>query len=83
MGYGNDNNGRKVLVKFRGQTMSLYDVWDHGISEVIRTHESNFWLGGEAKREENLLRVATGWTHVRAVSGAPRACPCIRESCRC
>ena len=47
MGYGNDNNGRKVLVKFRGQTMSLYDVWDHGISETIRTHESNFWLGGE------------------------------------
>eukprot|EP00913_Durusdinium_trenchii_P021807 g20490.t1 len=54
VGYANDNSGRKVLVKFRGQTMSLYDVWDHAISEVVRTQESNFWLGG--------------WTHVRAVS---------------
>lgn len=33
--------------------MSLYDVWDKGISEVIRSEESNFWLGG--------------WTHVRAI----------------
>ncbi|CAK9020241.1 unnamed protein product [Durusdinium trenchii] len=54
VGYANDNSGRKVLVKFRGQTMSLYDVWDHAISEVVRTQESNFWLGG--------------WTHVRAVN---------------
>eukprot|EP00438_Fugacium_kawagutii_P006092 Skav213785 [mRNA] locus=scaffold1122:36524:39640:- [translate_table: standard] len=29
-----------------GETMSLYDVWDHAISEVVRTQESNFWLGG-------------------------------------
>lgn len=54
VGYANDNSGRKILVKFRGETMSLYDVWDHAISEVVRTQESNFWLGG--------------WTHVRAVS---------------
>ncbi|CAJ1357102.1 unnamed protein product [Effrenium voratum] len=54
VGYAGDNSGRKVLVKFRGQTMSLYDVWDHAISEAVRTQESNYWLGG--------------WTHVRAVS---------------
>lgn len=54
VGYAQDDNGRKVQVKFRGQTMSLYDVWDKAISEAVRTEESNYWLGG--------------WTHVRAVS---------------
>lgn len=54
VGYAGDDNGRKVQVKFRGQVMSLYDVWDKGISEVIRKEQSSFWLGG--------------WTHVRAIS---------------
>merc|ERR1711920_320281 len=39
---------------FQGKQMSLYDVWDKGISEIMRTQESGFWLGG--------------WTHVRAIS---------------
>lgn len=53
VGFAGDDNGRNIQVKFRGQIMSLYDVWDKGLSEVIRNTESNFWLGG--------------WTHVRAV----------------
>jgi len=54
IGFAGDDNGRKVQVNFRGQQMSLYDVWDKGISEVVRSQESGFWLGG--------------WTHVRAIS---------------
>lgn len=54
VGYAGDDNGRRVLVRFRGEKVSLYDVWDKAISEAVRTTESNFWLGG--------------WTHVRAVS---------------
>jgi len=54
VGFGGDDNGRNVIVKFRGEKTSLYDVWDKAISEAVRTHESHFWLGG--------------WTHVRAVS---------------
>mmetsp|Transcript_5779 Transcript_5779/g.17053 ORF Transcript_5779/g.17053 Transcript_5779/m.17053 type:complete len:410 (-) Transcript_5779:90-1319(-) len=54
VGFAGDDNGRKVQVTFRGKAMSLYDVWDKGISEVIRDQESSFWLGG--------------WTHVRAIS---------------
>jgi len=53
VGFAGDDNGRKVEVIFRGRTMSLYDVWDKGISEAVRNEESGFWLGG--------------WTHVRAV----------------
>lgn len=54
VGYASDDNGHAVQVTFRGQTMSLYDFWDKGISELVRKHESGFWLGG--------------WTHVRAIS---------------
>lgn len=50
VGYAGDDMGRKVQVKFKDKTMSLYDVWDKGISETVRTEEANFWLGG--------------WTHV-------------------
>jgi len=53
VGYAVDDNGRNTMVKFRGKTISLYEVWDSAISEAVRTTESNFWLGG--------------WTHVRAV----------------
>lgn len=55
VGYAGDDNGRKVQVNFQGKQMSLYDLWDKGISEVVRSQESSFWLGG--------------WTHIRAISG--------------
>lgn len=55
VGYAGNDMGRKVMVKFRGKEMSLYDFWDKGISETVRKDESNFWLGG--------------WTHVSRVSG--------------
>eukprot|EP00933_Yihiella_yeosuensis_P050346 TRINITY_DN48149_c0_g1_i1.p1 TRINITY_DN48149_c0_g1~~TRINITY_DN48149_c0_g1_i1.p1 ORF type:complete len:405 (+),score=91.21 TRINITY_DN48149_c0_g1_i1:99-1313(+) len=54
VGFAGDNTGRNIQVRFRGNTETLYDMWDKVISEAVRTHESNFWLGG--------------WTHVRAVS---------------
>mmetsp|Transcript_45513 Transcript_45513/g.131845 ORF Transcript_45513/g.131845 Transcript_45513/m.131845 type:complete len:420 (+) Transcript_45513:106-1365(+) len=54
VGFKGDDNGKKVQINFRGQMMSLYDVWDKGISEAVRTQESSFWLGG--------------WTHIRAIS---------------
>lgn len=50
VGYAGSDMGRNVQVKFNGKTMSLYDMWDKGMSEAIRTQEANFWLGG--------------WTHV-------------------
>lgn len=50
VGFAGDDMGREVKVRFRGKVMSLYDLWDSGISQVIRTEESSFWLGG--------------WTHV-------------------
>merc|ERR1719343_1830311 len=53
VGYASDDNGRKIKVNFRGKAMSLYDLWDKGISEEVRTKEENFWYGG--------------WTHVQAV----------------
>jgi len=53
VGFASDNMGRNIEVIFKGKKMSLYDVWDTGISEIVRDMESNFWLGG--------------WTHVRAV----------------
>merc|ERR1719158_1477987 len=34
--------------------MSLYDFWDKGISQVVRTKQDNWWL--------------SGWTHVQYVS---------------
>lgn len=48
-----DSMGKNVQVKVKGKQMSLYDLWDKGVSEFIRTEESNFWLGG--------------WTHVSAI----------------
>merc|ERR1712232_351654 len=54
VGYAGDNNGKNIQVNLRGKTMSLYDVWDKGISEFVRDEESSFWLGG--------------WTHVRAIA---------------
>lgn len=53
VGFAGDDNGRNVQVTVRGKTMSLYDAWDKGISEIVREQESNFWLGG--------------WTHIRAI----------------
>jgi len=53
LGFAGDETGRKVQLKFRGKTVSLYDFWDKTISETIRTDESNYWL--------------SGWTHVRQV----------------
>jgi len=54
VGYAGDDTGRKVMIRFRGKEMSLYDFWDKGISETVRNDESNFWLGG--------------WTHVSRVA---------------
>eukprot|EP00928_Gymnodinium_smaydae_P086849 TRINITY_DN71265_c0_g1_i1.p1 TRINITY_DN71265_c0_g1~~TRINITY_DN71265_c0_g1_i1.p1 ORF type:complete len:437 (-),score=118.81 TRINITY_DN71265_c0_g1_i1:94-1344(-) len=53
LGFVGDDMGRSVKVNFRGNTISLYDLWDRVVSETVRNEESNFWLGG--------------WTHVRAV----------------
>lgn len=53
LGYASDNTGLSTVVKFKGSQMSLYDLWDKGISETVRNKEQSFWLGG--------------WTHVRAV----------------
>jgi len=46
LGYSADDMGRNFKVKFRGKELSLYDFWDKEIGEVVRKHESNFWLGG-------------------------------------
>lgn len=59
VGYTSDDNGHAVKVKFRGKEMSLYDFWDKGIGETIRTEQSGFWYGG--------------WTHVRAISSEHQA----------
>jgi hypothetical protein len=53
VGFAADDMGKKISVDFMGKEMSLYDIWDKGISELVRTQESGFWYGG--------------WTHVRAV----------------
>jgi len=53
VGYASDDNGHNVQVNFEGKQMSLYDVWDKGIGELVRQRQSNFWYGG--------------WTHVNAV----------------
>merc|ERR1712203_379172 len=53
VGFATDDNGRSVQLTYRGKPMSLYDVWDKGVSEDLRNQESGFWLGG--------------WTHVRAI----------------
>jgi len=55
VGFAADDNGKSVKVDFQGKQMSLYDVWDTAISEMVRTQESGFWYGG--------------WTHVRSISG--------------
>jgi hypothetical protein len=44
LGYSADDMGRNFKVKFRGKELSLYDFWDKEIGEVVRKHESNFWL---------------------------------------
>jgi len=54
VGYASDDNGHSVKVKFRGHEMTLYDLWDKGISETVRKDQAGFWYGG--------------WTHVRAIS---------------
>mmetsp|Transcript_63259 Transcript_63259/g.119733 ORF Transcript_63259/g.119733 Transcript_63259/m.119733 type:complete len:407 (+) Transcript_63259:100-1320(+) len=53
LAFSSINSGKDVKVKFKGKEMSLYDVWDKGISEVVRNEESSFWLGG--------------WTHVSRI----------------
>lgn len=54
VGYVGDDLGRAVKVKFRGKETTLYELWDKGIGEVIRTEQSGFWYGG--------------WTHVRGIT---------------
>lgn len=53
VGFAADGSGKDVQVEFNGQQMSLYDLWDKGISEFVRTKNPNFWLGG--------------WTHFGSV----------------
>lgn len=55
IGFAADDNGKNVKVEFQGKHMSLYDVWDTAIAEMVKTQESGFWYGG--------------WTHVRSISG--------------
>jgi len=45
-----DNMGRNLTVSFRGKRMSLYDLWDHELTQAVMADSPGFWWGG--------------WTHV-------------------
>lgn len=53
VGYSSDDSGNRIRVKFKNKEMTLYELWDKGITEYVREHQPNFWYGG--------------WTHVNNV----------------
>ena len=75
------------MAKDQGETMSLYDVWDHAISEVRKKGNSEIEKHQSWQREcvtwdsrfdaDEVVRMQEsnfwlgGWTHVRAVGRAP------------
>eukprot|EP00933_Yihiella_yeosuensis_P037494 TRINITY_DN3144_c0_g1_i1.p1 TRINITY_DN3144_c0_g1~~TRINITY_DN3144_c0_g1_i1.p1 ORF type:complete len:415 (-),score=74.42 TRINITY_DN3144_c0_g1_i1:132-1208(-) len=38
--------GRNITVKFRGNTMSLYDLWDSALTQSVISDSPGFWWGG-------------------------------------
>mmetsp|Transcript_64722 Transcript_64722/g.192875 ORF Transcript_64722/g.192875 Transcript_64722/m.192875 type:complete len:357 (+) Transcript_64722:3-1073(+) len=46
-----DDLGRNITVLFRGRKTSLYDMWDHEITQTVMRDSPGFWWGG--------------WTHVQ------------------
>jgi len=50
-GSDEDGLGRNITVLFRGKSMSLYDMWDHEITQTVMRDSPGFWWGG--------------WTHVQ------------------
>jgi len=46
-----DDAGRNIKVRFRGKTMSLYELWDGYITQTVMRESPGFWWGG--------------WTHVQ------------------
>lgn len=53
VGFASDRNGRGINVTWRGESTSLYDLWDQSVVKAIMADEQSFWWGG--------------WTHVKNV----------------
>lgn len=51
LGYDDTDMGRNVTVLFRDKKMTLYDLWDHELTQAVMADNPGFWWGG--------------WTHVQ------------------